>query len=546
MPRRLLAAFIAALAFTGLRAVPAPAGEPRLVLQLTIDQLRGDRLPTHRETFGRGGFRRLLERGVWFTAAHHDAANTLTASGHAVLATGASTQDHGIVANDWYDREAGRTTYCVADARHPVIGEPVRPGSGVSPAHLLAPTIGDELVAAQSGRRAFAVAGKDRSAIIPGGRSGQAYWFSELTGGFTTSTYYRPALPAWLEAWNSTKAVNAYRTLTWHPLRATATGENPHARPAGALGRTFPHPLLAKSEALFLAALPYTPFFDELTLRFTRELISAERIGQNGQLDYLSVSLSSTDYIGHAFGPESAEADDNLLRLDAGLADFFEFLDGAVGLDRVLIVLSADHGSADIPEALLARGIAAGRIQPAEVLASVNARLRRTLGVEADLVRAFVPPNFYLDHTRISAAKLSTEAVQAALASVAGQLPGIAHAFTHFRLRAGDVPAGPLGDRVRRSFHPDRSGDVVIIQERFWYLYPEAERYAAMHGSPYEYDTHVPVIFCGPGISPRVVHDPVTPAQIVPTLAALLGCRAPTGARAPSLLPLLQRADASP
>jgi predicted AlkP superfamily pyrophosphatase or phosphodiesterase len=540
MLRQRILLLLAAAAPFGRCAEPVPVGEPRLVLQLTIDQLRGDRITKYRDKFGTGGFRRLLERGTWFTAAHHDAANTLTASGHAVLATGASTGDHGIVANDWFDRATGRMTYCVADARSPVIGEPAKPGSGVSPARLLTATIGDELVAGRPGRRAFAVAGKDRSAILPGGHRGQAYWFSESTGGFTTSTYYRATLPAWLEAWNATRPVAAYRTLNWTPLRATTIAANPHARPTGSLGRTFPHPLLAKSEALFLAAFSYTPFLDELTLAFTRELILAERIGRNGALDYLAVSLSSTDYIGHAYGPESVEAEDNLLRLDAVLANFLRLLDGTIGLDRVLIVLSADHGSADIPEALQERGLKAGRIQPAGVLTTVNAQLRRTLAVDTDLVQAFVPPGFYLDQARIAAAKLNPESVQSALAAAAGKLPGIAHAFEHFRLARGEVPATPLGERVRRSFHPDRSGDVVIIQEEFWYLYPDAERYAAMHGSPYDYDTHVPVIFSGPGVRSGIVTEPVTPAQIVPTLAALLGCRTPAGARSPSLLPLLQ------
>ena len=540
MIRHLLALLLATVAPARLGAAPAPAGEPRLVLQLTIDQLRGDRLPKYRDRFGAGGFRRLLDRGAWFTAAHYDTANTLTASGHAVLATGASTGDHGIVANDWFDRATGRMTYCVADARHPVIGEPAKPGAGVSPARLLAPTIGDELVAGGPGRRSFAVAGKDRSAILPGGRSGQAYWFSESTGGFTTSTYYRPTLPGWLETWNATKPIAAYRTLSWTPLRTTVVAANPHARPAGTLGRTFPHPLLAKSDALFLSTFPYTPFLDELTLGFTRELIRAEKIGRGGALDYLAVSLSSTDYIGHAYGPESAEAEDNLLRLDANLADFLRFLDGAVGLDHVLIVVSADHGSADIPEAVRAQGLKAGRIKPDEVLARVNAQLRQTLSLDAALVQAFVPPGFYLDQSRIAAAKLNPEAVQTALAAAARSLPGIAYAFEHFRLARGEVPATPLGNRVRRGFHPERSGDVVIVQDRNWYLYPDAERYAAMHGSPYEYDTHVPVIFCGPGIPAAVIREPVTPAQIVPTLAALLGCRTPAGARSPSFLPLLQ------
>ncbi|MFM8336391.1 MAG: alkaline phosphatase family protein [Opitutaceae bacterium] len=346
MPARFLTRLL--LAVLGA-AVPGAAETPRLVLQITVDQLRGDMLPRHRDRFGPGGFRRLLDQGIVFTGAHHAAANTLTASGHAVLVTGAATAAHGIVANDWHDPASGRSVYCVEDERFPLVGGP---GRGRSPHRLTSSTLGDEIVAGSGGRaRAFAVAAKDRAAIIPAGRSGRALWLSDATGGFVSSTfYYQDGLPAWVEEWNARRVFTRYRDAVWRPLRpgnttaAEADPANLHARFPGELRRVFPHPLTARSHAVLLASLAYTPFSDELVADFAATLLEREGLGHADFPDYLSVSLSATDYIGHAWGPESAEYVDNLARLDATLTRLFEAADRAVGAGRWLVVLSADHG----------------------------------------------------------------------------------------------------------------------------------------------------------------------------------------------------------
>jgi hypothetical protein len=310
---------------------------------------------------------------------------------------------------------------------------------------------------------------------------------------------------------------------------------NEHARPNPAVGRSFPHHLPDRIDSAYFEALAETPFFDEYTLSFTRELLAREKLGRSGTTDYLSVSLSALDYVGHAYGPSSLEYADTLLRLDAALAGFLTYVDEQVGAGRTLLVLSADHGIDEIPEARRAAGYEAGRFHPDDIRVQVNRALARHFGVTGNLVAAFVPPGLYLDRARIAPLKLDPAVVEAALAAEMRDVPGVAFALTRTDLLAGRVPQTEVMRRMQRGFHPRRSGDVVIVQQQFWYLYPDAECCAAMHGSPYAYDTFVPVIFAGAGIRPAIVRRAVEPASVAPTIAALLGIDPPSGSTAPVL-----------
>jgi arylsulfatase A-like enzyme len=508
--------------------VAQAAESPRLVLQITVDQLRGDMLPRFRDRFGTGGFRRLMEQGVWYANAHYGTGNTFTASGHAVLVTGADTAEHGIVANYWFDRALGKRIVSVFDPQY-----------GLSPRNLGSTTIGDELVAGSGGRsRAFAVSGKDRSAIIPAGRRGVAYWYDDSTGLFGNSPWYGTTPPGWVQAWNDARPAERYLGSEWMPLEASrrgfteASASNEYARPTPAIGRAFPHRLPTRADQTYFAALPEIPVFDELTLAFARELVVREKLGRGAAVDYLSVSLAQLDYAGHGFGPNSLEYADSLLRVDAALAEFLTFIDQQVGAGHTLVVLSADHGVDEIPETRAAEGYLAGRFQPDAVRAQVNGALARRFGVAGDLVAALIPPSLYLDRARIAAAKLDAAAVEAAAADELRTAPGVAYALTRSDLLVGRLPQTSLMRRMQRAFHPQRSGDVVLVQEQFWYMYVDAECCAAMHGSPYGYDTHVPVIIAGPGIAPATVRRAVEPASIAPTIAALLGVEAPSGSTA--------------
>lgn len=538
--KHLLGALALVLLVGGAHAAPA-SPPPKLVLQLTVDQLRGDLLPRYRNRFGKGGFSLLLDRGAFYANAHYETANTVTCAGHAVLVTGADVAQHGIVGNLWFERETGKEVYCVDDDRYAPVGEPAK--RGMSPAKLTSSTIGDELVIASGHRsRAFAMAGKDRSSIVPGGHLGKAFWMSDLTGGIATSKYYYDTLPAWVTAWNARKLFASYRDAGWtllHPLETylnAASSANPYAHPKSKMTRSFPHSLKLPDEDL-VRALRFTPFLDEMTADFARELIVQEKLGQKGVTDYLAVSFSATDYVGHSFGPNSVESEDNLLRLDATLARLFAFIDKTIGLRNTVIVLSADHGADDVPEERKAEGYESARFGGEPLRARLNTALKERFNGADGLVGSLVPPGLYLDRQKIAAAHLDATAVEAALAEVARNEPGVAFALTRTDLMAGRIGHTPVLDRIQRAFHPTRSGDVIIIQKPMWYFDDDPDYYAATHGSPYSYDTFVPILLFGQGVEAATIHAPAAPAQIAPTLAGMLGIRPPSGCACDPPLP---------
>jgi predicted AlkP superfamily pyrophosphatase or phosphodiesterase len=538
--------FIGVALLTGVighAAAPQRPHRPQLVLQITVDQLRGDLLSRYRNRFGKGGFRLLLDRGVYYANAHYETANTVTCAGHAVLVTGADVAQHGIVANDWIDPETGKDVYCVEDDRYPAVGEP--PKKGMSPARLTSSTLGDEIVIASGHRsRAFSVAGKDRSSIVPGGHLGKAFWMSDVTGGISSSKYYFDALPSWVTAWNDRRLFTKYRDSGWtlrYPQNTylyAAHADNTFANVKAKMTRTFPH-TLNLPDADLARAMRFTPFLDELTADFARELITQEKLGKNGVTDYLSISFSATDYVGHSFGPNSVESEDNLLHLDTTLARLFAFVDETIGLRNTVIVLSADHGVDDIPEERKVEGYEAERFGGEAYLEHLNAALKERLNSVDGLVAALIPPNIYLDRKKVAAARLDEVAVEDALADVLRAEPGIAFAFTRSDLMAGRIGHTAFLDSVQRAFHPTRSGDVVAIPKAFWYFEDDPQYYASSHGTPYSFDTYVPIIVLAPEVKPATVYELVAPAQIAPTLASMLAIRPPSGCACDPPLPRL-------
>lgn len=533
---------LALLVFVGAAQAAPSSPPPKLVLQITVDQLRGDLLPRYRGRFGKGGFNLLMDRGLNYANAHYETANTVTCAGHAVLATGADVAQHGIAGNNWFERDTGKEVYCVDDDRYPPVGEPGK--KGLSPAKLTSSTIGDEIVIASGHRgRAFAIAGKDRSSIVPGGHLGKSFWMSDVTGGVATSKYYYDTLPDWVTAWNERKQFTTYRQGGWnlmHPLNTYVNAQssaNPYAHVKAKMTRGFPHTLTDLSDPDLVRALRFTPFLDELTADFARELITKEKLGSNGVTDYLAISFSATDYVGHSFGPNSVESEDNLLYLDATLAKLFAFVDKTIGLRNTIIVLCADHGADDVPEERKAEGYDAERIGGQKFHARLNELLKDRFNGADGLVASVVPPNVYLDRAKIAAAHLDAAVVEAALADALRSEPGIAFAFTRSDLLAGRIGHTALSDRVQRAFHPTRSGDVVVIQAQFWYFDEAPDYYATMHGSPYSYDTYVPILLLAPGLKAQTVRTPTAPAQIAPTIAALLGIRPPSGCACDPPLP---------
>jgi predicted AlkP superfamily pyrophosphatase or phosphodiesterase len=532
-----------------LLAAPAP----RLVLQITVDQLRGDLPARHMSQFGANGFRWLYENGTAFHDAHHAHANTETIVGHTTLATGAHPAVHGMVGNLWYDRETGMTTYNVEDPNYQLLTadadvsedteiDPTQRAArseGRSPAAILVTTLSDELRLATAGRaKSIGISVKDRGAIAMAGHSGTAYWFSKASGTFVTSSYYESAYPNWVKRFNDSNPAQRYANTTWELLGSPreylfgdADDRDWEADIAG-FGRTFPHPYGDGSSPYFNTLLTLSPAGDELVLDFALQAITHEGLGADAITDYLSVSFSSTDYVGHVFGPSSLEAEDNLLRLDRTLARLLQFIDERIGLENTLVVLSADHGAPDAPGTLKSLGIPADYVDPAqwETEAPVQ-RIKTRFGIEGRLIEAFHAPYLYLSEEARSAVDGETSALEAAVAAEMMRLDGVALAVSSRALASGQTPDTALHRAALRNFHRERSGDIFVVFAPNHFINDfDGLTVASTHGSPWPYDTFVPLVFAGTGIRPQQVYRSVQTVDIAPTLAALLGIKAPSGA----------------
>jgi predicted AlkP superfamily pyrophosphatase or phosphodiesterase len=519
----------------------------KMVLQITIDGLRADLINRYEKGFGEGGFRYLLKSGTVYTNAHYQHANTETIVGHTTLATGTFPSQHGMVGNVWFDREAGELAYNIEDPDHPIIptrkkefrGAQVDPAQkksrtqGRSPAAILAPTLGDGLAAYFGGQsKIFGVSGKDRSAVAMAGHTGKAFWYSTNTGDFVTSTYYYDTYPEWVKKWNAKRKAEGYGGKSWSLLNDASTyllraqDDRPYEADLKGYGRVFPHPFGRLQDKLFYTRILVSPVGDQLLLDFSKALITNEKLGRDNIPDYLSISFSAVDAVNHFFGPSSLENEDVVLQLDRTLADLLAFIERTVGLNNTLILLAADHGMADMPEYMTGLGFKAGRLDPDGIVATAN-KAGQTLGVDG-VARFFFRPYLYLNNEKIDAAKIDRAKVEQAIADALTDSEGIALA----------IPSGPLSSQnassltaqVWRNHHAVRSGDIYVIQQPYWFLY-EKGPVKAMHGSPWQYDTHVPVIFAGPGIPSQRVHRRIHPVDVTPTIAALLGMTPPGSAQ---------------
>jgi len=515
---------------------PAQARQPNLVLMVVVDQLRGDMPWRYQEQLGPAGFRYLMENGTVFSNAQYCHVTTTTAVGHATLATGGNPPQHGIAGNEWYDAANRKTVYSMADSRYPVIGETPGSAEGRSPHNLESSTFGDELVLSSAGKsRVFSVSIKDRAAILLGGNLGKAYWYSKTSGEFVTSTFYSETYPDWVQVWNSKAYADQYRAETWDLLLDPESyvfksqDDRWFEMDFNRLGKTFPHRLQDSDQANFYSTLRYTPMGDQLTLNFVKALLTAEKVGQKEQTDVLAVSFSVTDYIGHTFGPNSLEAEDNLLRLDRTLQDLLEFVDQQVGLDKTLVVLASDHGVSPVPEHMAALGIEAERLEPSVFIQQANQALKKAFKTDRNLVQDFWTPGLYLDLDAIASLGIDVARVERELAAAIMAIPGFSLALAKSDIMTGRIPDTVQAHRVACGFHPERSGNVIVVQDPFWFLSRDPHGDAAMHGSPYSYDTHVPVMIAGPGIGTGTVNSPVSPHDVAPTISNYLGVSPPSG-----------------
>jgi predicted AlkP superfamily pyrophosphatase or phosphodiesterase len=523
--------------------------QPKLVLQITVDQMRGDMPMRYKDRLGEGGFRYLMEKGTHYINAHYKHADTETPIGHAALFTGTVPAHNGIVAGNWFDKDLGRIIYNVEDDRYPEIGKEPKKGKGRSPKNLLSSTIGDELVINNNGRsRVFSVSVKDRGAIIPGGHAGKAFWFSKSTGEFVTSTYYYKDYPDWVKKWNAQKLADRYKETSWELLYDASTymfgemDDRPYEQDYFGLGKTFPHPYFS-DPAYYYAALTFSPPGDELVAEFAKALIANESLGNDEYADLLAVSFSSTDYIGHAWGPSSLEAEDNVLRLDRTLEELFRFVDTHVGLDNTLIILAADHGMCEAPELMKSWGFDVGRLNSETIeKGTIGNAIEARLGVPGDVIQLYEHPYVYLDENEIKKTEYTVTQIEKAVAEEILKIPGIVAAVTRTDLVNGTVAPTRLNKMIQNNFHPKRSGHIHVVAEQFWFFYYQMDdvvKITAMHGSPWSYDTYVPLFFAGHRIPTQTIARPVAPYDIAATIAAYLEIKPPSGSIGKPLVEVL-------
>ncbi len=521
--------------------------KPSLIVQITVDGLRGDLLHRYMDSFGEGGFRRLTENGVWYTNAHHRHANTETIVGHTTLATGAHPSEHGMIGNAWFDRADGRLGYNIEDPDYallPVSGfegkvDQVDPSqaaaetNGRSPVNILVTTFGDELWKSNNGRsKIVGLSGKDRSAVAMAGHVGDAYWLSSSTGAFETSNYYHDAYPQWVIDWNSGRPADAMLGGQWEladPIGTYLLADNDdrsYETDLKGFGRTFPHTYGQPEDGLYYTQVLISPLGDRITADFAKAAIIGEELGQDSFTDFLGVSFAGVDGTQHFFGPSSLEAEEMVRQLDRTLAELLTFIDDQIDADRVLYVLSGDHGMPEMPEFMAEQGLAVARNDTDTLQADLNLMLTERFDI-LDGIRAFYRPYIYLDNEAISVEGLDRDEVIRAVVRQLENTAGIAVA----------MPAAPLPEQIghtvepliRNNYHPLRSGDIYVAQAPYSFLY-QAGPIAVMHGSPWNYDTHVPIIFAGDGIEAKRVSRSVATVDVAVTLADILGTTQPSGA----------------
>ena len=494
--------------------LPAAPKKPTLILTIVIDQFRYDYLTRFRSDY-KGGLARLLDHGAVFTNAYYEHYPPVTAVGHSTILSGATPSVSGIVANEWVDRESGKEITSVSDDSAKLLGG--HPGDpGASPHRLLVSTVGDQLKMANNNQtKSIGVSIKDRSAILPVGRMANgAFWFDSASGNFVSSTYYFDALPAWAGKYNTSRAADKFAGRGWLPF---------DAKP-GAKAYTI---LPAQPGKQFYDALERTPYGNEIIEQFAEAALEGEHLGRGPATDLLSVSFSSNDRIGHILGPDDPQIRDISVQTDRLIGQMIRFAESKAGAGNVLVVLTADHGVSPVPAVSAERHLSAGFIKPDTITATLQLALTAQYGA-GDWVRMKKGYEIvYLNGQLIAGKHLNEADVQNTAATALRTIPHIARVYTRSQLMRGELLDDMIDHRIRRGFNAARSADLFVVLDPF-YLFQNGAT-GTSHTSPYNYDTHVPVILMGPGIKAGRYNTKITVNDIAPTLTNLLEVETPNG-----------------
>ncbi len=545
MERRWTWATVSCLLALGTLNAQEKLDRPRLVIGIVVDQMRYDYLYRYYDAYSADGFRRLLREGFSCENTLYNYWPTYTGPGHAAIYTGTTPNINGIIANEWYDRQWGRQRYVTTDTTENAVGtsKPHDRSGRHSPRVLLSSTISDELrLAFAMKSKVVGICLKDRGSILPAGHFPNAcYWFDDQTGNWITSTYYAQQLPDWVNAFNRQEKARQYLDGIWdkllqRPYRESYdnwrkyTGGN--YKPMSLVWpRSFPYDLRLWRDSLYhkygYGLLRFVPEGNTITVDFAVEAIEKMELGQDEYPDMLCLSFSTPDYCGHQFGIHAEEVQDIYLRLDLEIARLLRFLDERLGKDNVLVFLTADHGAAETPLHLQDLQGPAGVFPEGKLKDTLNAQLQKVIGAKKDFVLAVHNQQIWFNHR-----ELGVNGLQMAIGVVKAHLrtqPGVYDVLTMEEVMRMPTEY-PFIAETRRGLHPRRSGDIVFFLEPGWHADDEYfGKGGTTHGSPYPYDTHVPLLWYGWKVKPGQTVEAVSITDIAPTLAALLRIMRPNG-----------------
>jgi predicted AlkP superfamily pyrophosphatase or phosphodiesterase len=517
------------IAFLGSGAYSQTNEKPKLIIGITIDQMRYDYVGRFWDNYESDGFRKLVNQGYFSANTHYDHMPTYTGVGHATIGTGTGPSIHGIVGNDWYDRETKKMVYCVDDFEVTTVESETDAGL-YSPKNLKSNTFADQLKTVNPKSKVFGIALKDRGAILPVGfNADAAYWFDGSNGKFITSSYYMDKLPAYMDSFNEQNLVEKYLSTKWEtllPQEKYLSGELDDMPFEGLLKGekkpVFPHDLNGIKKLNGPGLIRQTPFGNTITFDLAKTIIDNENLGEDSSTDFLSVSLSSPDYIGHLFGPSSLEVEDSYVRLDRDIASFLSFIEKKLGKENILVFITSDHGVSDITGLA---GTNAEYLNTGRLDSILRAESKLKFG--NDLIEKITNDQIYIDREILQAADLDRNEVESFLGDILLNQNGISGVILpNQRICLTDES---ICSRAYNGKDPKRSGDIFFVKTPGW-LDSYNAKGGTTHGSPFPYDTHVPLIWYGAGIKEGISHHRVHVKDIAPTLSSIMGISYPNGA----------------
>ncbi|MDF2447934.1 MAG: alkaline phosphatase family protein [Bacteroidota bacterium] len=506
--------------------------QPKLVVGIVVDQMRQDYIYRYWNKFGNGGFKKLINEGFLYRNAHYNYVPTYTGPGHASIYTGTSPATHGIIGNDWFVKEIGRMTYCTYDENVKPVGTENGAGA-MSPKYLLVTTIGDELkLNTNQQSKVFSVSFKDRSSILPAGHSANgAFWFDGSTGRFISSTHYMNQLPEWVNTFNKLELAKKYLATGWNTLypisdyvESIGDQNNYEEAPNKKDKPVFPYDYKTQLDQGDFSILKATPYGNTIVKDMALACLKSEQLGKGKVSDMLCVSFSSTDYVGHSYGPRSVEVEDVYLRLDKDLEEIINALNTSVGKDNYVLFLTADHGACDVPAHLRDLKIPGGYIYEDGLEKNIKAFCKNLYG--DSLVLTLENQQIYLNENNIYELKLNKHTVEQTLANYLLSIKGVAEAYPSEVLRNENYTDDSFKYLIQKGYNHVRSGNVVFSYNPAWMEYHDK---GTTHGASYSYDTHVPVLFYGMGISKGSTVRKVHVVDIAPTISMMLHTSFPNG-----------------